>query len=652
MKHFSAVSFALVLLLTGTLQGAAQQAPAGQADEASPIALNIDNTDIYQVIDIIAGALNLNYVVDPAVKGTVNLHTGTTLRRSDLLPILETILKINGATMIQSGNFYQIVPSSTAVRQPLSLQGASTIAPDDQMVIQVVRMKFVAAGEMERLLTPYLSDGGNITVNTAGNILLVGDRRSNLRKLMEIVNVFDSSEFEGQRVRLLPVKYSAARDLVEELKTIFSGYALSDKATAIRFVAMERTNEVLVVTPNPDVFPVIEKWITQLDQPLSAAGLRTFIYKAKYSRAIDLQNVLSQLYSSGINVTFGAQNLTPSASGPAPPNQQPVPTAGNPLPVPALPGTAVPTASTAAQSTSTGVRIIADEVNNALLIQATPPVYADIEMALRELDVQRRQVLIDAQIFEVALDDSTSFGISAILQNRGTLERSTTGSFATPQGGTAPSLSVQTFTTIGRTRELILFLNAQENRSRIRTLSAPSVLVTDNQEALFQVGAEVPVPVSSSVTPVQSDGTNLFAQTIQFRNTGVILKVKPQVNDSGGITLDVAQEVSQAGANTTSGIVAPVIGKSSVTSTIVIDNGQTIALGGFIRENHETDKNRIPVLGRIPVFGALFGSTTRGHTRTELIILITPHVLRNRNDADLATQDLRAKLKEIQGSFK
>jgi general secretion pathway protein D len=350
MKYSTAFFLALVLLLTGVLHGAAPQAPqAGQADEASPIALNVDNTDLYQVIDIIASTLNLNYVVDPAVKGTVNLHTGSTLRRSDLLPILETVLRINGATMIQTGNFYQIVPSATAVRQPLSLQAAATASPDDQIVIQVVRMKFVAAVEMERLLRPYLSDGGNITITDVGNILLVSDRRSNLRKLLEIVNIFDSNEFEGQRVRLLPVKNSVARDLVEELKTIFSGYAMSEKALAIRFVAMERTNEILVVTPNPDVLPIVEKWIAQLDQPLSSAGLRLFIYKAKYGRAVDLQKVLVQLYSSSppVSVTPQIGAITPPAPAP------PIPTAGNPLPV--------PTASAAqlVQVPNTDVRIIA-----------------------------------------------------------------------------------------------------------------------------------------------------------------------------------------------------------------------------------------------------------------------------------------------------
>jgi general secretion pathway protein D len=147
---------------------------------------------------------------------------------------------------------------------------------------------------------------------------------------------------------------------------------------------------------------------------------------------------------------------------------------------------------------------------------------------------------------------------------------------------------------------------------------------------------------------VQSGGTNLFVNTIQFRDTGVILNVKPQVNDGGSISLEIKQEVSQASANTTSGIVAPVIGKSSVSSTVVVENGQTIALGGFIRESEDFQRDRIPIIGQIPVMGALFGSTTKSKVRSELIILITPHVLGNRADADQATQELKSKVQKIQ----
>ena len=212
---------------------------------------------------------------------------------------------------------------------------------------------------------------------------------------------------------------------------------------------------------------------------------------------------------------------------------------------PATPFTTPQRGAAAQQNTTpSDVRIIADEISNTLIVQTTPQLWAEIERTLLQLDVLARQVLIDAQIYEVTLDDSLSLGISAFLQNRVTPNPQTTASFA----GAPPVFAASTFALVGRTRELLLFLNASENRSRVRTLSAPSVLVSDNMAADFQVGAEIPVPTSSSVTPVQSGGTNLFAQTISFRPTGVILRVKPQINDSGTVTLELSQEVSQATA--------------------------------------------------------------------------------------------------------
>jgi general secretion pathway protein D len=645
LRYWNA-AFCAVLLFIAGVAGAVSQAPAPQDNDAAPIQLDLEN-DIRVLVDLIGEALGLNYVVDPAVKGTVKIHTNATLRRGDLLPILETILKLNNATMVRTGNFYQILPADNAARQPLPVQERGTPpAPGDQMALEVIRLKYVAATEMAKLLTPFVGPGGSIVIHDTGNILIVNDRQSNLRKLLDIVDIADSTALEGERVRFFPVQYGLAKDLADDLKAVFAGYALSDKTTAIRFVPIERRNSILVVTPNAEVFPEIEKWIQRLDQPTASPGIRTAFYKAKHGRAQDLQKILIQLYGNEVQPSALVDSRTNGAAGGTPgavPAAQPAPGAFTALPGP------VPPPQT---SGSSNVRIIADDINNALLIRGTPSLIADIERTLLELDVLRRQVLIDAQIYEVALDDSMSLGISAVLQNRAGLSRSTTGQFASPAGGGTPSLSAQTFAYVGRTRELLLFLNASENRSRVKTISAPSVLVSDNLEASFQVGAEIPVPTSSSISPVQSDGTNLFAQTIQFRSTGVLMKVKPQVNQGGSVTLDISQEVSQASANTTSSIVAPIIGKSSVTSTIVIDDGQTIALGGFIRENRDSDQSRIPLLGRIPGIGALFGNTTNGHTRTELIILITPHVLETRADADVATEELKAKLKNLQELFK
>jgi general secretion pathway protein D len=631
---------------------AAQPAPQAGAvvqDGSAPIALRLDNQDIHQVIRIIGDALGLNYIIDPTVKGTVNINTSDTLRRSDLLPILESILKINGATMIRTGNFYQIVPANTASRQPIEvIDRAPQVASDDQVVMQIIRMKYVAASEIGKILTSYLSDAGSITVHETGNIILLTDRRSNIRKLLEIVDIFDTTAFQGEGIRLLPVKNNRARDVVEDLKTIFTGYGLSDKQSAIRFIVIDRLNSVLVVTPNAEVFPEVERWLGVLDQPTVTAGIRHFVYKVKNAKAVDLQRVLSQLYVEIQQAPPQAQAPPLNPALPLQPNMANPGLSGasaQPVSQPAQP--AQPAISTVA-SRNGSMRIIADELNNALVIQATAQEYAEMAGTLEQLDILRRQVLIDAQIFEVVLSDSLQFGVSALLQSRGTLANpQTTGSIGNP-----PGAALQTFTYVGRARELVMFLNADENRSRVRTLSAPSVLVSDNGTAQFEVGTEVPVPTSSSVTPVQTGGTNLFAQTIEFRDTGVILHVKPQINESGNVTMDVAQEVSSAGANTVSAIVAPVIAKSSVTSTVVVEDGQTIALGGFIRENTELDRDRIPIIGSVPILGALFGTTSKSTSRTELIILITPHVLRTHEDADLATNELKAKLKEMKGFLK
>ena len=608
----------------------AQEPPPAPQDEA-PISLFLDNADIHQIIQIIGETLGINYVVDPRIQGTVNINTAGNLQRSDLLPILETILRINGATILQNGNFYEIVPASAALRQALPVQDdAQPLRVDDQFVIQVVRMKFVSASEMSQLLSPYLSEGANIVVHEAGNILLVSERRGNLLKLLEIVDVFDTNVFAGERVRLFPVENSLAADLVQDLVTVFAGYALSENRGGIRFVAIERMNSVLVISPNMAVFDEVQKWLDRLDQPLQTSGVRNFVYRVRNGKAIEIQRVLSQLYGTEVQLSGIYQTPTGAVGAMPPPAGQTPAQAGAGAEV----GTAfLPTGN---------VKIISDETNNALVIQATPQEYAIIEDTIEQLDILPRQVLIDAQIYEVVLDDSLAFGLSASLQNRGTLQPAqTTASFI----GNPPSLAVQTFTFIGRARELFMFLHASENRSRVRTLSAPSVLVSDNQTAQFTVGADIPVPVSSSASGVQAPGGGtLFAQTIQRRETGVIMQVTPLINDSGNVTLEISQEVSQAGAL---GPLGPVIGQSAVTSTVVIRDGQTIVLGGFIRESNDLVRNRIPLLGRIPVLGGLFGSTSTTKNRTELVILITPHVIRNFEEADHATEELRDKLREI-----
>jgi general secretion pathway protein D len=297
------------------------------------------------------------------------------------------------------------------------------------------------------------------------------------------------------------------------------------------------------------------------------------------------------------------------------------------------------------------IHIMSDEKINALIIQASPHDYDVIKRTLTQLDLLPRQVLIDAKIYEVELTGDLSFGISSFLQTNSSLTSppSTTGSFS--PGQTGGSLQAQTFALIGSTRTLQLFLNATDNRSRVRMLSDPSILVTDNSSARIQVGAQVPVPIGSSLTPVQSGGSSLFAQTIQYMDTGVILTVTPHINGSGIVMLSVTQEVSSAVPNTTSEIVAPVINKNSFETNVVLSDGEPLALGGIISTSDTYSTDRIPILGNIPWVGALFGSTTHQTARTEIVLLLTPHVIQDVPTAAASTVDFLNTMRETKKSM-
>jgi len=287
------------------------QAVVQGLNDPSPVQLDLDNVDIYQAIRIIGETLGLNYVIDPTVEGTVNISTSDSLQRSDLLPILETILKINGASMVRNGNYYEIIPVAGATGAPLEVQiEPDALAPGDAMVVQVVRLRFVSASEISILLTPYLSEGAGIVVHSASNVLLITERRSNLRKIMDVIDIFDAAVFENERVRIIPVENALVSDVVSDMESVFAGYSLSDESGGgVRFVPIERLNSVLVITAVEETFREVERWLGRLDQPVSNTGVRNYVYKVRNSKAIDIQNVVGQLYGGAVGSTSSTAGL-------------------------------------------------------------------------------------------------------------------------------------------------------------------------------------------------------------------------------------------------------------------------------------------------------------------------------------------------------
>ena len=606
---------------------------SGPSSPNSRFRFNCVDCDLLEFVRNIANELKLNYVVDPKVQGVVNILTYGEMRRSDLMSLLETVLQINGAAMVKTGPVYRILPSRNAKQLPLDIRrepGSSASSAGDSRVLQIVPLNFVPAADMAELLNPYLSSGGDITFHQAANFLIVTDAPTNIGKLLELVQVFDSDVFGGKRVRVYALENSRATSLVSELEGIFEGYALSGESS-VRFIPIPRLNSILAISPSTGSLEEIDRWIAQLDQSGLNREIRNYFVKIQNGQAREIASLLLELY--------GRRDRSQDELLPPPGVQAEAPQAGDAGP-----------AADSAQMVQGEIRIVADEQNNALIVQCSPQDFEVIEETIREIDRVPRQVLINVKIYEVVLDDELSLGVSAFLQDRGNPvvpgPTTTTGSYG-GGGAVAAGLNLATQALMGNTRELVAFLNAAETRRRSRVLSAPSVIASDNVAARIQVGSQIPILTSQGVVPGGTGGSSLFSNTIQNRNTGVILNVTPRINAGGWVTLEVEQEVSSPGPPPVGGIQSPSINIRSVTTQVTIKNAQTIAIGGIISETKGRSRTGVPLLSRIPGLGLLFGSTSRKTSRTELIALITPHVIEDIEQASDLTDALKSTLKEL-----
>ena len=625
--------------------GDAPAEPAGDAPETAPeaaggqpspsplagdpaVGFNCVQCSLAEFVRSLAGELELNYLLDPGVQGTVNIHTYGRMRRSDLRSLLETVLEINGAAMVRQGAVYRILPSRNARQLPLQVRQGG--GPAAERVLQVVPLNFVPAAEMSELLTPYLSSGGDITYHQGANFLILSDTPANLDKLLELIRIFDAEVFGDKRVRIYPLEHSRATGLALELGGIFAGVAAAE-ASPIRFLPIARLNSVLAIASGEAGFAEVDRWVARLDQVGQNREIRNYFVKIQNGDAVAIAELLLKIYGAGTREkeeTFlppqGIQTDIPQALAESPEMTEEI--------------------------VQGEIKIVADEQNNALIVQCSPQDYEVIEETIRQLDRVPRQVLINVKIYEVVLTDELSLGVSAFLQdrNRPTVPSpsATTASFGAG-GAVSAGLNLATRALMGDTRELVAFLNAAETRSRSRVLSAPTVIASDNVAANIQVGTSIPTLTSQGVIPGGTGGTSLFSNTISNRNTGVILSVTPRINAGGWVTLAVQQEVSSPGPPPTAGIQSPSINIRSVETQVTIKNGQTIAIGGIISESNGLSRNRVPLLGSIPVVGLLFGNTSRTNERTELIALITPQVMEDIEQAADLTEELKSTLKVL-----
>ena len=628
----------------------------------------------------------------------MTVQTSRPLRRDDVLPTLEQVLRLSGMAIVQNDNVYRVVPIEEAVRSGSVTPGAASARgtvsiPSPAFSTQIVPLRYVSAAEVQRMLQPFVPKGGRVDADTTRNLLIVSGTGQDLTAITDLINTFDVDWLAGMSLGIFPLQNGTPKGVASELETIFAAGSGAPLAGLLRFVPIDRINSVLVISPQAAYLERVRSWIARLDQDDENTP-RIYEYHVQNSRAADLAKVLSQLLSSGHVSTvdtqtapgttatqigalptlgssssssglpsasssmgsLGSSSSSPLSSSPSSTlSASPQQSAGYGAAASAagqqadnggannVPAISAPDFAGAGSSGGSGddiglpkARVVADEKNNALVIFAKPRDYRMIEDTVRKLDVVPLQVLIEATIAEVTLNDNLQYGVEWFLQgshNLFNLSNDPTG---------AVNLVNTGFNYVFSAGNAKVVLNALTSVTHVNVISSPQLLVLDHHVATLQVGDQVPVPVQQSESTITAGAPVI--NTIAYIDTGVILRVSPRVNTNGLITLDITQQVSQPGATTTSSLNAPTISQRRVDSTITVQDGQTIALGGLITDNKNLGKSGIPVLADIPVVGNLFGTTNNTIARTELLIMLSPRIVHNAYEARSVTEELRSRL--------
>ncbi|WP_340116980.1 type II secretion system secretin GspD [Pelagibius sp. 7325] len=629
------------------------------------VSLNFGVTDLREIVDAVLGqTLGLNYTLDQGVEGAMQLRTSRPIARADVLPMLENALNAAGAALIEADGVYHVVPSTAARGAVAPARGRGGRAAG--IAVQVIPLRFASAKTLAETLKGFVPERASLTANAGRNVLLASGSGQDVRNLAELIDLFDVDYLEGMSYALAKLDYAPPSDVVKELQAVFGDPEAGPTAGVVDFVPLERLSSLLVISPQSDYIAKALLWIDRFDRQGDGEGRQVFVYRVQNRKASELAAILDGVFGSGRTTVGDAAPIAPGQTVATLTGRGALPataaqnalgregaTAGAAQSSALLTPTVAPTVDDVVTvrgegtlRTEAGVRVIADEANNALTILATTQDYRKVEHALAQLDVLPLQVLIEATIAEVTLNDELRYGVQWFLESgdfSATLSNVASGAV----DSTFPGFSA-VFGGLGDDARIVL--DALDEITKVRVLSSPQLMVLNNRTAVLQVGDQVPILVQTA-EDVGDDNTTVV-NSIEYQDTGVILRVTPRVNESGLVTLDVQQEVSDVTETISSGIDSPTIQQRFFESSVAVESGTTIALGGLIEDRRETGESGLPLLSQVPVLGNLFKTTTNGVSRTELLVLLTPRVVRNNIEVRELTQELRKRLTafEIKGA--
>ena len=631
--------------------------------ESELIELNFEGADIREVIQGLAAGLCIHYSIDPRVQGAVTLRTASKIRGQDLFPLFHQILRLNGIAAVKVGDIYHIAPVGEAKTKVPLLSGSSqrrTASTQDEFVIELIKLEHIASTAMTEILQPFVSPGGDVVAYPRGNLVILVDLASNVERLRDLIAAFDTDTFRTLHTQIYRIEHANVEDLGKELASILQPYGVTAENAEERglyLIPLTRLNAIVVFGFNEEIFSQIEKWIRVLDVPPEKGGGRTvYVYAVENSKAADLAGVLGDLYGSGGG---GRSRSGRDREG----NQDADRGDGDS-------GTGLGGGGGLGGRGSRGggsssvviepiegetplfkevVRIVADEISNSLIILATPRDYDKIREVLVRLDVVPRQVLIEAIIAEIALTGDLQFGIEYAFATGGieNILGTTGGSGSLLQTGAKKAVNISQnglFSFITDQDNFMAFINAVNSRSRVNILATPYVIAADNREAHILIGEEVPILTSTQQSTL---ATANIVSSIQYRDTGTILTILPQVNSAGLVNMEIRQEVSDVGATSFGDTNSPSFTSRETETTVVVQNRESVLLGGIIDERVERIRNGVPFLMDVPVLGRLFRIEQDKRERTELVILITPHVIRDRNEAQTVTKEFTDRIHRL-----
>jgi general secretion pathway protein D len=650
----------------------ADDVPTGTIKEAEPSStgdgydLSFENAPVTTVAKVILGdILGVGYIIDPRVQGTITLSSGRPVAKSDVLYVLESALRVSNVALVRDTNGYRLVPANEAVANGRLDIAADGRVPQPGYGVSVVPLRYVAASTITKLLENFATKQGTIRVDTARNLLIIQGTGPERRTAVETVLNFDTDWMRGQTVGIFPVHHSTPEPIISELEKIMDTGEGGLNQHLVKLQPISRLNAILVATNKPALLKTAQNWISRLDNSeISSTGVK--VYRVRYGDARHLAAILNDMFGGGAPGTIdsaanqiapgGGVMTTSSGSEPAALSPAQRLTGGPPPGRSQAIDNTVPAASPALSNPRAGapasgpilpgIRITADVSNNALLIYANEENYRIIEGALRQIDRPQLQVAFDATIAEVTLNDSLTYGVQFFLKSTNVGAPPDTGSALNTIGGAVLSRVLPGFNLlIGSEKTPQMILDALHGVTDVKILSNPSLVVVDNGVATLQVGDQVPITTGTATV---LSANNAVVNTINYQNTGIILRVVPRIGFNNTVRLDIEQEISSASSPNT---LTPTISQRRVKSTLTVADGQTVLLAGLVSETQSKTRDGIPLLDQLPGYlGDAFSHQNKTTQRTELIIFIRPQIIRDSIDAHLVAEELRAKLKSRIGA--